>query len=123
MVAFFLKETERITAVILSQSSFKDEFTCVNFSGINELLFCAIFKIWKQNLPLKWAISDVFIYPMFAYCVDTKTTFVHVPEREIFFSLNCSKFAVECDWNSKNSQNVQNLSLFGKIHGFFRKKL
>ena len=25
------------------------------------LLFCAIFlRIWKQNLPLKWAISDVF---------------------------------------------------------------
>ena len=40
-----------------------------------------------------------------------------------FFSLNCSKVAVECDWDSKNSQNVQNLGFFGKIDGFFRKKI
>ena len=86
------------------------------------LLFCAIFKIWKQNLPLKCAICDVFSYPMFANCVHTKTMFIHVSEREIFFSLNCSKFAVECDSNSKNSQNVQNLGFFGKIDAFFRKK-
>ena len=63
-----------------------------------------------------------FFNPMFANCVHTKTMFVHVSDREIFFSLNCSKFAVECDWNSENSQNVQNLFFFGKIYGFFSKK-
>ena len=40
--------------------------------------------------------------------------FVHVSERD-FFSPNCSKFAVECDSNSKIRQNVQ-------ILGFFLKK-
>ena len=44
--------------------------------------------------------------------------FVHVSERETFFSLNCSKFAVESDWNSKNSQNVR--IFFGEIDGFFK---
>ena len=29
-----------------------------------------------------------------------------------FFSTNCRKFAVECDWNTKISQNVQNLGFF-----------
>ena len=33
------------------------------------------------------------------------------------------KFAVECNWNSKKSQNVQNLSFFGKIDVFFEKKI
>ena len=39
-----------------------------------------------------------------------------------FFSPNSSKFAVECDWNSKNSQNVHILGYFGKIDGFFFEK-
>ena len=85
--------------------------TCVFFFG-------AVFKKWTTNLPLKWAISDLF-YPMSAHCVHTETMFVHVSEREIFFSLNFSKIAVECDWNSKVSQNVQNLFFFGKIIEFF----
>ena len=63
-----------------------------------------------------------FFNPMFANCVNTKTMFVHGSEQEIFFSLSCCKFAVECDWNRKNSQKVQNLSFFGKIDGYFRKK-
>ena len=47
---------------------------------------------------------------MFANCVHAKNDFgrtVHVSEREI--SPNSSKFAVEYDWNSELSQNVQNL--------------
>ena len=94
-----------------------------NFNHRNYLylLFCAIFKIWKQNLPLKCTISDVF-YPMFTNWVHTKTMFVHVSEREIFFPLNYSTFVVEGDWNSKNSQNVQNLDFFGKMDVFFWKK-
>ena len=53
-----------------------------------------------------------FLYPMFAYCVHTKTMFVYVSDRETIFSPNCSKFAVECDWSKNNSQNVQNLGFF-----------
>ena len=63
-----------------------------------------------------------FFYPMFANCVHTKTMFVHVSEHEVFFSLNCSKFAEECDWNSNNSQKVQTLGFFGKIDWFSSKK-
>ena len=37
---------------------------------------------------------------------ELKRMLARVSDREIF-SLNCSKFAVESDWNSKNSQNVQ----------------
>ena len=56
-----------------------------------------------------------FFHPMFANCV-------HFCERENF-SLDCKKFAIECDWNSKNSQNVQNLGFFsGKIDVFFPEK-
>ena len=40
-----------------------------------------------------------------------------------FFSSNCSKFVVERDWNSKISQNVQNLGFFKKMDGFFEKIL
>ena len=42
-------------------------------------------------------------------------------ERE-FFPPNCSKFAVECNWESKNSQNIQNLGFFWKNNVFFSKK-
>ena len=59
-----------------------------------------------------------FLYPTFANSVHTKTMFVHISDRE-FFSPNCRKFSVECDWNSKNSRNVQNSGFFGKIDGFF----
>ena len=46
----------------------------------------------------------------------------HVSECE-FFSSNCSKFVIECDWNNKNSQNVQILGFFErKMDGFFEKK-
>ena len=39
-----------------------------------------------------------------------------------FFPPNCSKFAIESDWNCEISRNVQNLSIFGKIDGFFSEK-
>ena len=34
---------------------------------------------------------------------------------------NGCKFTGECDWISKNSQNVQSLSFFQKIDGFFER--
>ena len=61
----------------------------------------------------------------FTRCLPTavtlKTMFVHVSEREIF-SPNCCKFAVECNWDGKISQNVQKLGFFGEIDGFFQEK-
>ena len=39
-----------------------------------------------------------------------------------FLKPHYSKFAVECDWNSKISQNVQNLSSPEKVDRFFGKK-
>ena len=73
----------------------------------------------SQNHSLKW----VHCYPMFANCVHVKRysfAFLNVK----VFSPNCSKFAVECDWNSQNSQNFQNLCFFfGKIDGFFKQNL
>ena len=51
-----------------------------------------------------------------------KTMLARVSERENLFSLNCSKFAVECDWNSKNSQNFRNLGFFGKIGALYFSK-
>ena len=74
-------------------------------------------KIFLSNGPFL-----TFFYPMFANCVHTKTMFVHVSEREIFFSLNCSKFTVQCDWNSKNSQNVQNLGFSEKNLEIFQNR-
>ena len=85
----------------------------------NDLLFCAIFRIWKENLPLKCAICDVFFNRCLSIAFTLKRssfTFLNM----IFFLLNCSKFAVECDYNSKNSQNVQNWCFFGEIDGFFK---
>ena len=91
---------------------------------VPSLLFCAIFlRIWKQNLLLKWAISDVF----FTRCLPI--AFTPTPAvcsrywMKNFFSLNCSKFAVECDWKSKISKNVQKLGFFFKIHlDFFKNR-
>ena len=40
-------------------------------------------KIFHSNGPF-----PTFSYPIFANCVPTKTMFVHVSQREIFFSLN-----------------------------------
>ena len=75
-------------------------------------------KFFYPNGP-----SPTFFYPMFANCVHTKTMFVHVSECKLFFSLKCSKFAVECEWNNKNCQNSQSLEFFGKIARFFGKTL
>ena len=40
-----------------------------------------------------------------------------------FLSPNYSKFAIECDRNSKNSQTVQNLAFFKKKLEFFSKSV
>ena len=50
------------------------------------VLFCAVFlRIWKQNLPLKWAIFDVVFYPMFPNCA-------HATSAGMFTLLNVKLF-------------------------------
>ena len=84
-----------------------------------DLLLCAILKIWKQNLPLKCA--DVFFTRCLPIAFTPTSAILFTSELEIIFSPNCSKFAVECDWNRKNSQNVQIWGFFGEVDRFFRK--
>ena len=89
---------------------------------VPSLLFCAIFlRIWKQNLPLKWAISDVFLTQCLPIAFTPTSAVCSRYWMWKFFSLNCSKFAVESDWNSMISQNVPNLGFFEKkILNFFK---
>ena len=82
------------------------------------VLFSAMFKLWMQNLPLKWVR---FFHPMFANCVHANVGSLFTSERE-FFSPNCSKFAVEYDWINKTFQNVQKLGLFWKNGWIFFEK-
>ena len=87
------------------------------------LLFCALFNVWKQNLSLKCAISDVFLTRCLPITFTPTSGFLFTSEHEIiFFSPNCSKLAVKCYWNTKNSQNVQNLDFLWKIDEFFFEK-
>ena len=56
---------------------------------------------------------------MFANCVyATSASLVTLLNVKLFpdqiVEIDQRKIAVECDWNSKNSQNVQNLGFFGK---------
>ena len=71
----------------------------------------------KENLPLKCATSDIFLYRMFANCDHTKTMFVHIAEHENSFSINYRKFFVEWECKSKIFQNVQNFGYFGETDG------
>ena len=84
--------------------------------------------LWEQNHPHKWGHIRRFFDPMFANCVNNKTMLVHFSDREIYFFPNCCKFDVECVWNIKNSQNVQNFLkyrwvYFGKKFRNFSKSL
>ena len=52
----------------------------------DSLLFCAIFlRIWKQNLPLNWAISYVFL-PDVCQLRSRHNNFVHASESKKYFS-------------------------------------
>ena len=61
---------------------------------------------------------EKFLYPMFANCVHANIGSLFTSERE-FFSKNSSTLAVECDWNSKFSQDLQNVPGFEKS-GFLK---
>ena len=62
---------------------------------------------------------------MFANCVHANIGILLTSEREIILSPNCSKFAVEYDWNCKTTQNVRILGFLEKKKkmGFFEKNL
>ena len=76
-----------------------------------------IFITWRQIIYIMRAKSSAqrerLFLPDCANCI-------HVGSR---FPPNCSTFAVECDWLSNISQNMQNLVFFLKLDGFFSKKM
>ena len=49
--------------------------------------------------------------------------FVHATERQYSFRRKCSKFAMEQEWNSANSQYVKYLGFLEKFIGILQKKL
>ena len=71
--------------------------------------------------------AGLFSYPRFAKwaCANEPTSVVNPIEH---FFINCSKFAVECDWNRKTSENDENFEIlvkrkiFGKKFWFFSTK-
>ena len=49
------------------------------------------------------------------------SAFLFTSELGFTFSINCSSFAVKCDWN-RILKTIRNLGFFGKLYGFFRTK-
>ena len=89
----------------------------LSFTDIWLLLFCAILCIvCEQNLFLKWNVY-------FTQCMPTAFPMCVLASERYFFPPNCCNFAVECDWNSDISQNVQNLEISGKIDGILQENL
>ena len=81
----------------------------------------------NENMEAKSSSQLRYFWRFFTRCLPIAFTptsaILFTSEREITFSPNCSKFVVECDWNRKNSQNVQNFGFFAKKKiGFFEKK-
>ena len=120
-----LTRTQCKTSFYMFGRSFLQLFDGNYCSMTSVFLICAILlKTWKQNLPLKWAISD-FVLPDVCQLRSSHIgNYVEAFECEIIIWPNCSKFAVECTWNGKIPQNVWNLCFFSeKVDGFFEKKL
>ena len=64
------------------------------------LLFCAILYNMEAKSSAQMGHIRCFFDPMLANCVHTKNYVgqnVHVSERQILFSPNCRKFAIEYD--------------------------
>ena len=66
----------------------------------------------KSSSPMRY--SDVFFTDVCQLPSRHIGKFVHATDHENIFRPNCSKFAVECNWNGKNSQNIQILGFFWK---------
>ena len=64
------------------------------------ILFSAILnENWSKTFPSNGKFSSAFCFS------NAFTMLAHVSQRK-FFSSNCVKFAVECNWKSKSSQNL-----------------
>ena len=98
---------------------------CANFWLKVDWISGFYFAPYSLEYESKILLSNGCVfYPIFANWVRTKNDVDSHFWMWKLFSLNCSKFAVECNWNSKNSQNIQNSGSFWKnrLDGFFRKK-
>ena len=90
--------------------------------------FCILFSFILRhvcNMEAKSSAQKGHIRRFLTRCLPIAlmlAKFVHVSDQEFLCSPFFGKFAVKRDWNSKVSQNVQNLLCFGKIDGSFRKK-
>ena len=73
-------------------------------------------KSMGANLPLNSAIFEGFFIRCLPITLTPTSAILFTYEGENILPANYNKFAVECDWNKKNSQNVQ-------ILGFSRKKI
>ena len=76
--------------------------------------FAPILKCGSKIFSSIGLFLTFFLNPMFVNYIHATIGIFFTSEREIIFSLNCSKFAAECDWNSKSSQNVQDLGFLEK---------
>ena len=101
---------ERISS---STYSFKSSITHRFF-----LLFFPLYCIWEENQPLKWVRFINRSVPIASTLNDVRSSFW-----TWFPSPNSSKYAVECDWNSKISQNNQSLGFWKNRCFFFEKNL
>ena len=110
----------------ITESVLVESFPLHNFEICNQFLFCAIFfRIWEQNLSLKWAISDVFL-PAVCQLHSRQT-----PTSAILFTLlNAKLFFHQIVANlPENATGIVRIlrtfkiwGFFGKIDGFFEKK-
>ena len=87
----------------------------------NSCYFPPIFILGKKIHPLKAVHFQRLI-------TNWKCLNVHFRQKWRFWmwnfkSLNYSKFALECNWNSKVSRNERNIVCFGKIDKFSKKNL
>ena len=122
---------------------------CFLFEGNQESRICRQFFTSKNSSvfsPISLQTSDIFnilrhiknteaksssqmhyTWRFFTRCLPIAFTptsaFLFMSERENTFSANCSKYAVDCDWNRKNSQNVQILGFFQKNRWAFSKRI
>ena len=82
-----------------------------NSGGFVFVILPHIENVEREIFLSNWSFGR-FLNPIFTNLTRAKTMLARY-EHE-FFSSNCGNFAVECDWNSKISQNVQNLFFFQK---------
>ena len=69
-----------------------------------------VFKKYGNKIFLSNALFLTFLSPVVWQLHSHQRpalAFLFTSDCEITFSKTCNKFAVECDWNSKESQNTQ----------------